>query len=325
MSKVRRSHFLALAAGTIPVLSSLERALAADAPSTVTIAYQPGIAYAALIVMKWQHALEKRFPGSAFKWNILANGDAVRTGIIANQIQFGAGGGGPFLIGWDRGVGYRLVGGLSVFDLWLVSRDPKIKTLKDVKPDMKVGMPSPDSFQAVIFRKGCAEQLGDPHALDSNIVSIPHPLGVAALQNGQIALHLSSPPFQNEEVAAGGHIVMRSYQYFPNATFTSVETSKEIAKQYPALMKGFYEELSAATKFVNSNHAATAKFLEEESQGKVSAAKFERYLDLKGVAYSSVPQGFIEIATFMHQIGMIHKVPSSIDAIELSMLHGMGS
>jgi hypothetical protein len=28
---------------------------------------------------------------------------------------------------------------------------------------------------------------------------------------------------------------------------------------------------------------------------------------------------------FLNQIGMIRKVPSSIDAIELSMLHGVGS
>jgi NitT/TauT family transport system substrate-binding protein len=64
-------------------------------PAKVAIAYQPGIGYANLILVKQQQTLEKQFPKTKFEWKELASGSAVRDGILANQLQVGAGG-----IGW---------------------------------------------------------------------------------------------------------------------------------------------------------------------------------------------------------------------------------
>jgi hypothetical protein len=54
---------------------------AAKAPSHVTIAYQPGIAYAPLIVIKHDGTLEKQLPDTTFTWKVLSSGVAVRDGI----------------------------------------------------------------------------------------------------------------------------------------------------------------------------------------------------------------------------------------------------
>ena len=139
------------AAGPVPAAS--------DAPPTVTIAYQPGIGYSTLIIVKQLGVLEKRFPGTKFDWRVLTNGDAIRDGILAGQIQIGAGGNGPFLIGWDRGVGYKLIAPMNVMNLWMVARadEPNIKTLKDIPPNAKIGMPSPDAVQAIALRKAAQE------------------------------------------------------------------------------------------------------------------------------------------------------------------------
>jgi len=118
----------------------------ADAPPTVTIAYQPGISYSTLIVMKEQGTLEKQFPGTKFQWRLLSNGATIRDGFLAGQIQIGAGGSTPFLIGWDRGVGYKLVASMNEMSLWLVAKNPKIKTLKDLTASSKIGVPGPDHF-----------------------------------------------------------------------------------------------------------------------------------------------------------------------------------
>jgi NitT/TauT family transport system substrate-binding protein len=274
--------------------------------------------------MKERGVLEKQFPGTKFDWKVLASGAAIRDGIIAGQIQIGAGGVGPFLIGWDRGVGYRLIASLNQMDLWLVTRDKDVKSLKDIRPDMKIGMPSPDAIQGIVLRLAAQEQLGNAHALDANIVAIEHPLGVQALQNGQIAAHLSSPPFQYQEVQAGGHIILHSYDVAKDATFNSAYTTEKFYHDYPKFVEAFYRDLLETTQFVRSNKKQTADLLSREAGGKVPASDFERWISHPDLVYSTTPRGFIKFGRFMQSIGMISKAPSSMREIELPTLGGVG-
>jgi NitT/TauT family transport system substrate-binding protein len=310
----------AVSAAALPRVSKADPPL----PSTTTIAIQPGIGYGNLLVMKYQKVLEKRYSGITFNWPVLTNGDAIRDGIISETISIGAGGSGPFLIGWDRGVGYKMIGGLNLMDLWMVSRNPAIKSLKDIKPGMKIGMPSPDAIQAVALREGCQQMLGNAHALDNNIVAIRHPLGVLALANNQLDAHLSSPPFQFEEVAQGGHVVFRSWQATGKMTFNCVYTTDPFADKYPEFVHYFYQQLGQATDFINRDPDGFCQILSQDSGGKVAASQYRAWLKQPGIEYSIVPRGFVKIADFMKQIGMLRKAPSSIKDLELPLLNGAG-
>ena len=297
---------------------------AGDAPSSVTIAYQPGIGYANLIVMKQSGALEKRFPGTTFDWRVLASGSAIRDGMIANQIQIGAGGVAPFLIGWDRGVGYRLIGSLNEMSLWLVTKLPKVKTLKDLSTSAKIGVPAPDSIQSIVLRKAAADQLGNAHAFDTGFIAIEHPLGVAALANGQLDAHLASPPFQQEEVDAGGHVILKSFDVFGRSTFNSVFATEKFAGDHPQFVAGFYRELQAATEIVNKDPARTAAALSKESEGKVPATTFRKWLAAPDITFTTTPHGILKYARFMKEIGLLTKAPGSMRDIEFSTLGGAG-
>src|SRR6266568_1931846 len=57
------------------------------APSTVTIAYQPSLGAASLVVLRYQKTLEHQFPKTTIQWKLLQSGAAVREAIIANQAQ----------------------------------------------------------------------------------------------------------------------------------------------------------------------------------------------------------------------------------------------
>ena len=88
-----------------------------NALKKVTIAYQPGLGYSSLVILKQQKTLEKQFPNTTIEWKTLASGSAIRDGVIANQIQVGAMGIAPFLLGWERGVGWKLLASLNQQDL----------------------------------------------------------------------------------------------------------------------------------------------------------------------------------------------------------------
>jgi NitT/TauT family transport system substrate-binding protein len=326
MVSIRRFLLTSVAAAMVFGLAPSGSTAAADAPATVTIAYQPGIGYSTLIIVKQLATLEKRFPGTKFEWKVLTNGDAIRDGIIAGQIQIGAGGNGPFLIGWDRGVGYKLIAPMNVMNLWMVARadEPNIKSLKDIPPGAKIGMPSPDAVQAIALRKESQELFGDPHKFDTNIVAIQHPLGVQAMAAKQLELHMSSPPFQQQEVEAGGHVIFRSFLAFGRSTFNSVYTTENFAKQYPAFVTFLYGELRSATKMLNSDPDQAAALLSKDTDGKTPASKFKTWITGADVSWDMTPHAFLRTAAFMKEIGMLHNVPANIREIELPMLKGAG-
>lgn len=307
---------LAAALVAVPVTARTAAAPPSDAPAEITVAYQPGLSYSGLIVMREQRLIEKRFPQTKVNWVVLNSTAAVRDGFIAGQIQIGAGSIPPFLTGWDRGVGWKVLASLNQMSVWLVSRDPNVRTLKDLKPDMKIGMPSIDSVQSLTLRKAAAEQLGNAHALDTSIVGIDHPSGLQALLVGQLAAHLSAPPFQYQEVQAGGHVVLRSFDVFGHHTFNSVYVNEKFANEHPQFVKMFYRELLVVTQFLKAHPREAAEILSKDAGGKASPREFEAWLRRPDVIFSTTPHGFLAMAKFMQSIGNLSKVPSSMHDID---------
>jgi len=307
---------------TVVALLLVFAAPANDAPAEMTIAYQPGLSYSNLIVMRETGVLEKKFPGTKFNWIILSSTAAVRDGFIANQIQVGAGSIPPFLTGWDRGVGWKILASLNQMDIWLVAKDKNLHTLKDLKPDMKIGMPSPDSIQSLTVRKAALEQLGNAHALDTAIVSIDHPSGMQALSVGQLSAHMTAPPFQYEEVQSGDHVMLRSFDVFGRHTFNSVYVNEKFASDHPAFIAAFYRALLDATQFLKAHPHEAAEMLAKDAGGKTPASDFESWIKRKDVIFSMTPRGVMQIARFMQSIGGLTKVPGSMRDIELNATLG---
>ncbi len=293
-------------------------------PAKVAIAYQPGIGYANLILVKHQQTLEKQFPKTQFEWKELASGSAIRDGILANQLQVGAGGIRPFLVGWEKGVGWKILASLNHMDFWLVVKDSNIKSLKDFKPEMKIGLPAPDSIQAVVLRRAAQKELGNPTALDGNILAIAHPLGVQALLSGRITGHLTTPPFQFQEVEKGGQAIVKSASLFGKSSGDSVFMTEQFYKKYPDFANALYSALLDATKLLNEKPDEAAKLLSQEGGGKVPPEQYKKWITNDAVQYSVVPKAFLKHAEFMQEIGMLNKKPKSIDELILPTLRNNG-
>src|SRR5262245_1581836 len=156
------------------------------ADKSFTIAIQPGIAYAPLLIAKQERLIQKRLPGTKLSWKELDSGAAVRDGVISGDVDVAAGGNSPFIVGYDAGVQWKVLMAMDTMNIKLMAKDPSIKSLKDLTGDSKIAMPAPDSTQSVVLRKAAQEQLGNASALDPNIVSLEHPDGVKALLADQI-------------------------------------------------------------------------------------------------------------------------------------------
>ena len=295
----------AVAATTAPAGSRAQQV-----PDKLTIAYQPGIGYTPLIIMKEQRAIERRYPGTKVEWKVLASGAAITNGVISGDIQIGAGGVGPLLVGWARGVKWRFLAPMNEGDLWLMAKDPNIKTIADLR-GKRIAMPGPTSIQAMVLRKMAQVKLGDAKALDRGIVSMDHPDAMQALLSGQIDAHLTSPPFQFQEKNRGAHVVARSYNYFGAHSFLGVMVTEKFYEENTDFSRWFYREIVKANTMIKKQPTAVAKILERDAGGNPTWRQFKQWIANPALKYTTRPRGLMRFAYFMHRIDQISRMPGS--------------
>jgi len=288
----------------------------ADAPSKITIAYQPGLGYAPLILMKQQRLIEKKYPGTKVDWKVLASGTPITNGVITGDIEIGAMGTGPFLVGYARGVNWKIIAPLNLGDLWLMAKDPSIKTVADLK-GKRIATPTNTSIQAVVLRKMAQVKLGNASALDNGLVALDHPDGMQALLTGQIDAHFTSPPFQFQEKVRGAHIVGKSYNYFGAHTFLVTVMQQKFYDEYPAFAKFFYNEVVAMQSLLKKNPDKAAHILQDDSNGTPTWRQYKQWIVAKdpglkvpALSWTTQPLGLIRTASFMVKTNQLSKMPS---------------
>ena len=308
-SSAVRSLLAAVSAGVLAAAMGGCGGSGGGSADTITIAYQPGIGYAPLLIAKQQRLLEKKFPKKKIAWRILNSGAAIRDGMISKDVQVGAGGIGPFIVGFGNGLPWKIVMSLNEANLFLMSKS--YGSLPEIKGKGKIAMPGPDSIQAVVLRKAAKDRLGDAKTLDSQIVSMGHPDGLQALTSGQVAGHLTSPPFQEQEQKGGAHPIVKSYDVFGEHTFNSVFVLNDFYKSNPDFMKAMQAAVESSAKMLESNPNQAAQVLSQETGGKVPAAQMKEQITAGDITYSTKPMGFMAFAKFMKEIGLIKKIPDS--------------
>ena len=263
------------------------------------------------MIIKQQRLLEKAYPGLRVEWKQLASGTPITDGIIKGDIQIGAMGTGPFLVGWARGINWRVIAPLDEADLWLMARDPSIRTVADLR-GKRIATPTATSIQAVALRKMAQVKLGNPRALDSSLISMDHPDGMQALLSGQIDAHFTSPPYQWQELGRGAHVVGKSYGYFGAHSFLVTVLTQKFYDEYRAFSNRFYRLVKQSIDLINKKPKAAAAILAREDQTEATTVQFTRWITRKkSLTFTTRPRGLMRTAGFMNRIGLLNKVPGS--------------
>ena len=305
---------LATAAALVVAATSLTACSddAGEKVDEVTIAYQPGLGYAPLLIAKEKGLVEAAMPDVKITWQVLDSGAAIRDGVISGDVQIAASGAAPFLVGLDAGVEWKTLMAMDNMNQELMTTNDDVRSLSDLEGG-KVAMPAPDSIQSVVLRKGAEEELGDPKALDKTIVSLGHPEGLQALVSGQIDAHLTSPPFQAEEAAEGARPLLDSYDLFGEHTFNSLHATGAFVDGNQEFVDAFTDAIAEATAMLNDDPEQAAQVLADEAGGDAETDALLKQITADDVTFTNTPVGFGEIASFMKEIDMIGDEPSSDD------------
>ncbi len=282
----------------------------------ITIAEQFGLAYAPLQIMKELKLLEKNQPDVTVNWKQMGNTAAIREAMLAKEVDIGFMAIPPFLIGWDKGMEWKIAGGLSKTPVGLVTNRSEVSSISDLNDKDRIALPQPGSVQHILLSMACEKEFGDSHKLDNMLVTMAHPDGMNALQiKKDITAHFTAPPYLNKELANKENKLILSGEQAIGGEFTFIVevTTKNFYENNPEGYKSFAKALDEAVTYIQNNRAEAVKILSKAYE--ISEEEIEEYLDTEGVSYGSKVQGGDKFADFMQRNDYISKTPKNKNEI----------
>lgn len=279
---------------------------------SITIAEQFGLAYAPLQIMKELKLLEKNQPGTMVDWKQLGNTAAIREAMLATEVDIGFMAIPPFLIGWDKGMEWKIAGGLSSSPVGLVTNRKDVSSIKDLGSKDRIALPQPGSVQHILLSMACEKEFGDSHRLDNLIITMAHPDGMNALMaKTDVTAHFTTPPYLTGELKSKENKLILSGTEAMGGEFTFIVgvTTNSFHDGNPEGYKAFLKALEEAIAFINTNKEESVEIL--SNAYNISKEEVEEYLDIQGVAYGTKVQGIDKFSEFMKRNEYISKTPVS--------------
>ncbi len=293
----------------------------------ITVAQQYGVSFLPLMVMEKERLVEKHstaagLPELKTVWAKVAGPSVMNDGLISNSIHFAAQGAPSMITLWDKTRGQiKGVSAMTTYPLYLVTRNPAVKTISDFSAADKIAIPSIKiSTQAIMLQMAAVKAFGEKEftKLDQLTVSLSHPDAALALMNNTAGVnaHFSTSPFYEQEIKVpGAHLVTTNYEILGGpATALVITTSTKFREANPKAYKAFNDALAEAIDIINNDKPAAAKlYLDVARDTKNSVSDILAIITDKDYGYTLKPAKVLKTAQFMAQIGSIKQSPASID------------
>jgi NitT/TauT family transport system substrate-binding protein len=338
MAATRTRTFVRLGSMALCAALGLAALPAASAEmSEIHVSRQYGISYLPLMIMEDQKLIEKHAKAAGVdvkvEWSKFASGAVMNDALLSGNLQFASGGVGPFTTLWAKTRGnldVKATSAINSMPLFLVTNNPKVKSLKDFTDKDKIALPAVKvSIQAVTLQMAAEKAFGEgqQNKLDHLTVSMAHPDAFTALVSGksEITAHLGSPPFQYQELERQGmHKVFSSYDVLGGpATFNVVWTTKKFHDENPKIYAAFMAALDEATASINGDKRAAAQTYLRISKDKDSLDDIVKMLNDPSIVYTTTPNNVMKYVNFMHKIGSIKVKPDSWKEMFFPNAHGL--
>jgi NitT/TauT family transport system substrate-binding protein len=311
----------------------LSLAVAATAPSAkaevseITVAQQYGVSFLPLMVMEKnalveKHAAQLGLTGMKVSWVKVAGPSAMNDGLISNSLHFAAQGAPSMITLWDKTRGQiKGVSSMTTYPLYLITRNPAVKTIKDFGAADKIAVPSVKiSTQAIMLQMAAAAAFGDNDfgKLDPLTISLSHPDATLAFTNNTAGVnaHFSSSPFYEQEIkVSGAHLVTTNYEILGGpATAVVITASAKFREANPKAYRAFFAALYEAIDTINKDkRAASQLYLDAANDKKSTVDDINTVISDKDYAFTLKPQKVLATAQFMAKIGSIKQNPAKIE------------
>ena len=283
---------------------------------SVTIADQYGLAYAPLQILKEKKLIEEQIPGIKINWVKLGNTAAIREAVLGGKVDIGFMGIPPFLIGWDKGMEWKIFTGLSKAQIGLVTWREDLNTLNDFGPADRIALPQPGSIQHILLSMAAEKYLGESDVFDNQLVTMKHPDGMSALLSKRdVAAHFTSPPYIMMELSEPDMKLVVDGKEAMGSDFTFIAgmVTNKFSSKHPDVLSLIRKSISMAGEFIMKKPEEAVAILKNDYS--IPEETLFSYLTEGGLEYSYEVEGLPKFINFMKTEGYLEKNPESMDEI----------
>ena len=323
----------------LAVLALAVVAPAAAEQAEINIAQQYGVSFLPLMVMERDRLIEKHAMAAGLgevkvNWVKVAGPSVMNDGLVSGTLQFAALGAPSLITLWEKtrdNVAVKGVSAMTTYPLYLNTRNPNIKSVRDFSDKDKIAVPSIKvSTQAIMLQMAAAKEFGDANyaRFDPWTVSLSHPDGLLAIVNntGGVSAHFTTSPFHEQEMKVPGiRTLTTSYEILGGpATAVVIAASAKYRDANPKTYKAFFDALKEAIDGINKDKRAAAKvYLEQAKDTKNTPDDIYAMIAAPDYHYTLTPQKVYKTAEFMYKIGTIKAKPASWKELFFPEVHDL--
>ena len=304
----------------------------------VILGQQFGAVYLPAMVMESLKLVEKHLAADGMgdvkvSWAKLGGPAAINDAMLSGNLHFACQGIPSLAVIWDRtkgGIGVKALGALASNNVWLNTRNPNVKSLKDFTEKDRIAVPSLKVSTQAIMMHIAAEQLwgkGNHTKLDHIIVALPHPEALAAVlsQAHEVNAHFATSPFHEAEMTAGLKTVTTGFDIMggptTGVTFTSHEKFRsENPRVFAAVNKAFDESHG----WINADKRRAAKlYIEMTKEKKLTEDDLTASFSSQDMIYTKVPSKVGKLLDFLHSTAFVKNKPASWKDLFFEEAHGL--
>ncbi len=311
---------------------------AAAEQNELRIAKQYGLGYLQMMVMEDQKIVEANakaagIPELKVTWATFRSSDVMNDALLSSSVDFVCLGIPGIATIWGKtkgGMEVKAASGFNFLPLQLNTRNPNIKSIRDLTEKDKIALPAVKvSMQAIVLQMAAAQAFGEANytKLDGLTVSMSHPDGMAAFMSGggEINNHFTSPPFiQKEMEKAGITRVLNSVDVLGGPiSFNVVAATTKFYNENPKLYAVFMKSMQDATDFINKDKRAAAEIYIRMTKDKSPVEDILKIINDPQIEYSLLPKNVMKMVDFMYGAGTIKVKPASWKELFFPNMHGL--
>jgi NitT/TauT family transport system substrate-binding protein len=291
----------------------------------VKLVAQNGTNYLPLFVMQGHKLVEKHLaakglPSTTVSWMRLSSPAAIVDSFLAGAVHFAGQGVPSTALLWDRtrtGIGVKAVSALVSSNIWLMTRKPELKTLRDLGDKDRIALPSIKSSAQALFLWSAAEKEfgeGQWGKLDHLAVSLPHPDAMAAALNpsSEITVHAATSPYAELEKKAGLHAIadLFSVEGGPVTSLNFVST-EQFRTANPVTFEAVVAAFDEAIEWINADKRRAAEFYLTVAKEAMQLEDLVQIIGAPDYIYGKTPHGIGKSMNLMFKTGTIKSKPQS--------------
>jgi NitT/TauT family transport system substrate-binding protein len=294
--------------------------------SEIRFAQQFSMGYLQFNVMKHQDLLAKHVAAQALppvkvSWVTFSGPDMMNDALLSGSIDIASGGMPGLLTIWakTRGSGQEVRGisAMSQQPILLNSRNPKVKTIKDLTDADRIAMPAVKvSAQAVLLEMAAAKEWGEANydRLDHLTFSLSPPDATSGLMagGGDFNAAFTVPPFQAMQLRDPAiHTVLSSDDLTGPSSAGMAWTTKRFHDANPKLYRAMLDAMQEASEFIAGHPKETVAYYATDSKMKIDTDLMESLLENPRYKYILTPHATLQWADFLHRVGRLKVAPAS--------------